>query len=110
MRTIAVLVALTVAACSAEATDAADVETVGVSPLADDAGADAAPPPDRECDGSNARHICGAFRATSSFRYGVTTKCTGTPFLQPKAGEYVARAEGREGCIAVTQPDALCCP
>lgn len=107
MRTLALVVALSVAACSSA--DDGGPESIGAVVSALDGGDAAALDP--ECDGSNTRHICGAIQATKDARYGATPKCTGIPHLGG-----VERAEGRTGCVEVSgltgnaPATALCCP
>ena len=102
---------LALAGCaSADAT-----EPTGAVSSALDAGPDAPPPP--ECNGTNYRHICGAYPATVQSRYGVAIACKDTPFLPTDADGGVAlRAGGQSGCVDVGIPEltgkpvARCCP
>lgn len=79
---------------------------------APDAGreADAAPPVyQRDCDGTSLGYYCRSFGFISTYRYGMATSCTGTPFLDVN-GQREYRTEGRNGCVEVGPPAALCCP
>jgi hypothetical protein len=111
MRILLVAVMALVVGCSSSE-DAAETPESTTQALADAGEAGALP----ECDGTHLRHVCSAYAATATYRYGTRPTCTGQPYLPVSESAAAFRAEGQAGCVTVGYPafngppHARCCP